>query len=154
LRTYDAWDYHPSATVLSPNLRLRKEDCDLHPDRAFHSRDRGIVGSLGYLVHMTRSNVAFAYSELSKYVQFPGKLHMAAADHVLRYLGGTYEKGILFSRGIKQANLLWGWVDADWAGDTDTRRSHTGFVLMFNGGPINWKSCRQDSVALSTSEAE
>jgi hypothetical protein len=55
---------------------------------------------------------------------------------------------------VKNTNLLWGWVDADWAGETDTRRSHTGFVLMFNGGPISWKSRRQDSVALSTSEAE
>ena len=44
--------------------------------------------------------------------------------------------------------------DADWAGDTDTRRSHTGFVIMLNGGPISWKSSRQDSVALFSSEAE
>jgi hypothetical protein len=154
LRTYDVWDYHPSSTVLPPNLRLRKEDCDLSPDPVFHSRYRGIVGSLGYLVNTTRTDLAFAYSELSKYVQFPGKLNMTAADHVLRYLHDTYEKGILFSRGVKHANLLWGWVDADWAGDTDTRRSHTGFVLMFNGGPIRWKSRRQDSAALSTSETE
>jgi hypothetical protein len=73
LRTYNAWDYHPSATVLTPNLRLRKEDCDLNPDRVFHSRYRGIVGShkLGYLVNMTRPDLAVAYSEfeLSKYVQ-------------------------------------------------------------------------------------
>jgi hypothetical protein len=103
---------------------------------------------------MTRPDLAFAYSELSKYVQSPGKLHMTVTDHVLRYLHGTYEKGIFFSRGRIHANLLWGWVDADWAGDTDTRRSHTGFVLMFNDGPISWKSRRQDSVALSTSEAE
>jgi hypothetical protein len=44
------------------------EDYDLHPDRDFHSRYRGIVGSLGYLVNMTRPNLAFAYSELSKYL--------------------------------------------------------------------------------------
>ena len=49
--------------------------------------------------------------------------------------------------------LLPSWVVAGWARDTDTRQSHTGFVLMFNGGPISWKSRRQDSVALSTSEA-
>jgi hypothetical protein len=71
LRTYNAWEYHPSATVLPPNLRLRKEDCDLTPDPAFRSRYRGIVGSLGYLVNMTRPDLAFACSELSKYVQFP-----------------------------------------------------------------------------------
>ena len=37
---------------------------------------------------------------------------------------------------------------------TDTRRSHTGYVLMFNGGAVSWKSRRQDSVFLPTSEAE
>jgi len=47
-----------------------------------------------------------------------------------------------------------GWVDADWAGDTDTCRSHTGYILMMNGGPISWKRRRQDNVFLSTSEAE
>jgi len=45
-------------------------------------------------------------------------------------------------------------VDADWAGDTDTRRSHMGYILMMNGGPISWKSRRQDNVSLSISEAE
>ena len=44
--------------------------------------------------------------------------------------------------------------NADWAVDVETRRSHTGFVLMMNGGPISWKSRRQDSVVLSTSEAD
>jgi len=47
-----------------------------------------------------------------------------------------------------------GWVDADWAGDTDTRRSHTGHILMMNGDPISWKSRRQDNVSLSTPEVE
>ena len=47
-----------------------------------------------------------------------------------------------------------GAVESDWAGDTDTRRSHTGYVLMLNGGAISWKSRRQDSVSFSTSEAE
>ena len=45
-------------------------------------------------------------------------------------------------------------MDADWAGDTDTRRSHTGYILMMNVGPISWKNRRQDNVSLSTSEAK
>jgi hypothetical protein len=49
---------------------------------------------------------------------------------------------------------LAGKVGADFAGDTDIRRSHTGYILMMNGGPISWKSPRQDYVSLSTSEAE
>ena len=41
---------------------------------------------------MTRPDNAWAYSELSKYVQYPGASHMDAAHHVLRYLRGTYDK--------------------------------------------------------------
>jgi len=104
---------------------------------------------------MTRLDLAWAYSELSKYVQFPGKNHMLAAEHVLSYLRGTWNQTIRYSRDCHEnPNVLWGWVDADWAGDTDTRRSHTGYILMMNGGPISWKSRRQDNVSLSTSEAE
>jgi len=51
-------------------------------------------------------------------------------------------------------NVLWGWVDADWAGDTDTQRSHIGYILMMNGDPISWKCQHQNNVSLSTSEAE
>ena len=45
-------------------------------------------------------------------------------------------------------------MDSDWAGDTDTHRSHTEYIIMMNGGPISWKSRHQDSVVLSTSETE
>ena len=96
-----------------------------------------------------------AHFELSKYVQFPGTNHMLGAENVLCYLRGTWNQTIRYSRDSHEnPNVLWGWVDADWAGDTDTRRSHTGYILMMNVGPISWKSRRQDNVSLSTSEAE
>jgi hypothetical protein len=80
LRTFGFSDAHPLSTILEPHSRLSKEDCDPSPDRAFHLRYRGIVDSLGYLVNMTRPDLAFAYSEVSKYVQSPGLPHMHAAD--------------------------------------------------------------------------
>jgi hypothetical protein len=73
LRTYDYWDCIPALTPMTPGSRLMKGQCDPHPDPAFHRRHRGIVGSLGYLVNMTRPDLAWSYSELSKYVQNPGK---------------------------------------------------------------------------------
>ena len=45
-------------------------------------------------------------------------------------------------------------MDADFAADLDTRRSHTGYVIMMNSGPISWKSVKQKSVSLSTAESE
>ena len=139
---------------MKPNIRLSKDDCDPNPKPDFHRRYCGIVGSLGYLVTMTRPDLAWSYSELSKYVQFPGIAHMEAAEHVLQYLHDTWNESITYTRGSRNPNELWDWVDADWAGDTDSRRSHIGYILMMNDGPISWKSHRQDNVSLSTSEAE
>ena len=44
--------------------------------------------------------------------------------------------------------------DADWAGDTSTSRSTSGYAFLAAGGPIAWGSNKQTSVALSTCEAE
>jgi len=86
LHTYNFWNATPRLTPMHPNTRLKKEDCDKYPAPDFHRRYRGIVSSLGYLVTMTRPGLVWAYSKLSKYVQFPGKTHMLAAEYVLCYL--------------------------------------------------------------------
>ena len=49
---------------------------------------------------------------------------------------------------------LVGYADADWANDKETRRSVTGYVFMYAGGPITWESKTQRTVALSSTEAE
>jgi len=90
---------------LKPNTRLSKDDCDpnLKPD--FHRRYCGIVGGLGYLVTMTRHDLALSYSELSKYVHFPGIAHMEAAEHVLQYLHDTWNESITCGVGLTQIGL-------------------------------------------------
>jgi hypothetical protein len=52
------------------------------------------------------------------------------------------------------ADTLWGWVDSEWEADINSRRSYTGYLIMFNGVAVSWKSRRQDCVSLSTSEAK
>ena len=61
---------------------------------------------------------------------------MDAADGDLRYLRDTWDGTITYTRGICRKNELWGWVDADLVGDTDTCRSHTAYFSMMNGGTI------------------
>jgi hypothetical protein len=50
--------------------------------------------------------------------------------------------------------ILLGCADADWGGNIDTRRSTTGYVFKVYGGVVAWKSRRQPTVALSTTEVE
>eukprot|EP00961_Rhodomonas_salina_P073812 991962-Rhodomonas_salina.1 len=85
----------------------------------------------------------------------PGPSHMIAARWILKYLAGTTEKGLTYeTQPASRANLLWGFANADHAGDPDTRRSVTGYVLMLAGAAVSWSSTRQAVVALSSSEAE
>ena len=54
------------------------------------------------------THLAWSYSQLSKYAQYPGQAHMDGAVHVLRYLRGTYDQAIIhqsdegsLGRGLK-----------------------------------------------------
>ena len=58
---------------------------------------------------------------------------MQAPEHVLRYLSHTHTEGIFFGKSDEKFNTLWGWVDADFATDLHTRRSHTDYILILNG---------------------
>eukprot|EP00961_Rhodomonas_salina_P120819 1625993-Rhodomonas_salina.1 len=74
----------------------------------------------------------------------PGPLHMEAALWILRYLAGTAHLGLTYeAQPSSRANLLWGFADADHAGDPDTRQSVTRYVTMLNGAAISWGSNRQ-----------
>ena len=46
------------------------------------------------------------------------------------------------------------YTDTDMAGDVDSRKSLSGYLLIFAGGVVSWKSRLQQCVALSTIEAE
>ncbi len=112
---------------------------------------RQIAGSLIYLVSGTRPDIANAVSQVCRYMQNPGKQHWDAVKHLLRYLQGTSRYGVTLG-GRRQP--LRGFVDADWAGDQDTRRSYTGYIFFLNGGPVSWNSKLQTTVAQSSTESE
>eukprot|EP00961_Rhodomonas_salina_P118661 1597653-Rhodomonas_salina.1 len=62
------------------------------------------------LNRMTRQDLAFAFSELSKFVQAPGPVHWKSATHTLQYLCGTYDKGITYSDpGPERRDCIEGW---------------------------------------------
>jgi hypothetical protein len=109
-----------------------------------------LVGSLMYLMTATRPDLAFTMSRLSKFFEAPTEVHANAAKRVLRYLKGTANKGLIY--GSKKTFA--GYSDADFAGDTDDRRSTGGYVFLLYGGAISWKAKKQALPALSTVEAE
>lgn len=112
---------------------------------------RELVGCLLYLSIASRPDISHAASKLGQFNDRFNKSHWMAGKRVLRYLKGTADHGIFYSY---EKNNLVGYVDADWAGCSDDRRSYTGYCFMMNGGVISWDSKKQRTVALSTTEAE
>jgi hypothetical protein len=104
---------------------------------------------------MTRPDLAFSFSQLSKFLQYPGEAHLAASYRVLACVKGTLNQGLSWhDPGVGSQNKLSAWVDNDFASHIDTRKSVTGYLMVLNGGPISWKASRQAGVTLSSSEAE
>eukprot|EP00961_Rhodomonas_salina_P079546 1068847-Rhodomonas_salina.1 len=137
-------------------VRLLRRDCPTVVDPAVQDEYRAIVGHVSFLVQMTRPDLAFAFAELSKFVQAPGIVHLRSARQVLAYLVGTQDLGITYFRPTDsaQVNRLFGWVDSNYAADPYTRKSVTGYIISMNKGPIAWKSKLQSCVTLSSAEAE
>ena len=109
------------------------------------------VGALLFLSTRTRPDISFAVSNVAKYASNPSIRHWQAIKRIFRYLNGTLNYGILYS---KQNSECYGYSDADFAGDVSDRKSTSGYCFMFGGATVSWKSAKQQCVSLSTTESE
>ncbi|XP_065624019.1 secreted RxLR effector protein 161-like [Quercus suber] len=100
----------------------------------------------------TRTDIMHAVSVISRYMECPTEIHLLPAKRILRYLQGTKEFGLFFKMGEK--SNLFGFTDSDYAGDSDDRKSTSGYVFMLGTRAVSWSSKKQPIITLSTTEAE
>ncbi len=140
----------PVKTPVSNGSKLVKANDDEQP--VHQEQYQSAVGSLMYLAVSTRPDISYAVGSLARFNSKPTEKHWTALKRVLRYLKGTVNLGILYSKAKSDSCI--GYTDSDYAGDTGDRKSISGYVFVFCGGAISWKSQKQRCVALSTAEAE
>ncbi len=128
-------------------------------DRSFDFRS--IIGKMNYLEKATRSDLAYIVHQCARFSSCPKEEHGNAVRWIGRYLKGTRDKGTIYRPDSSKGLELF--VDADFAGnwdateafkDRDTARSRHGFILMYAGCPLIWKSSLQTEIALSSTESE
>ncbi|RMZ74731.1 hypothetical protein DV736_g6717, partial [Chaetothyriales sp. CBS 134916] len=104
---------------------------------------------------MIRLDIAFALSIVSKFSAAPREHHMEAVKRILRYLKGSADLGITYT-AEGRADRYYGYTDSDFAGGTipEDRRSTGAFITILANGPITWRSQRQSTIAVSSTQAE
>ncbi|XP_074360172.1 secreted RxLR effector protein 161-like [Apium graveolens] len=99
-----------------------------------------MVGGLRYHI-FTRPDIAFFVGVISRFMERPTTLHLAAAKRILRYVNGTLDYGLIYTKG-KGNYLLAGYSDSDLARNVDDRKS-TGATAAACQGIWLYKLLRQ-----------
>ncbi|CAI7817945.1 unnamed protein product [Closterium sp. NIES-54] len=113
------------------------------------------LGCLLFAAVTCRPDRSYSATQLATYLKKPEIEHMAELDRALHYLVSTSTVGLTYHKNGTTTPKLIGYVDADHAGDSDNRRSRTGYIYRLEPiGPISWQSSKQELIALSSAEAE
>ena len=144
---------------------------------------RKAIGELIYAMVTCRPDISYAVIKLSQYSTRPSHIHFDAVKNVYKYLHATKTRGITYwrhkprldllphafpeidqdnnydynesiERKVIQPDIINAAVDSDYAGDHQHRKSVTGFTIQLAGGTILYKTRYQDTIALSSTEAE
>jgi hypothetical protein len=154
LKRFNMEDCKPIGTPLDVNsklLKLTEEEFEEIQGEMQSILYKATVGSLMYAMVGTRIDLAFPVSMVSQFMSKAGPSHWMAVKRIMRYLKGTLDLKLCL--GGKDISLR-GFCDADWGGDTNERRSTTGYAFFVGVGAISWNCKRQPTIALSTTEAE
>lgn len=138
----------PSKTPMDPKLRLDNESGELI-DNPSHYRQ--LIGKLLYLT-LSRPDITFSVHCLSQFMSAPRIPHLQAIHHLLRYIKGSPDQGLIYSDS--SSLQLRGFSDSDWASCPTTRRSTTGFCIFLGDCLISWRSKKQLTISKSSAEAE
>ncbi|XP_019244462.1 PREDICTED: uncharacterized protein LOC109224331, partial [Nicotiana attenuata] len=140
-----------SKEIDTPIATATKLDVDEPGSSVDQKLYRGMIGSLLYLT-ASRPDIVFSVGLCARFQANPKESHLTAIKRILRYLKGTTELCLWYPKG---SNFdLVGYADANYAGFLVDRKSTSGMAHFLGSCLVSWATKKQNSVALSTAEAE
>lgn len=148
-------DCKPVSTPMLPGLTLTKEMGATAEEEVqkYHGIYISAVGCLLYLATQTRPDISYTVGLLARFNSNPGEAHWKAVKHLMRYIKGTLDFCLTYSKSASLPHPFIVYTDADHGSCADSGKSTGGYLVM-SGCPVSWRSKLQTTVSLSTSEAE
>ncbi|XP_070040244.1 secreted RxLR effector protein 161-like [Nicotiana tomentosiformis] len=145
------FDMETSKVIDTPIATATLLDMDEPGSLVNQTMYRGIIGSLLYLT-ASRPNIVFSMGLCVRFQSNPKDSHLKAAKRILRYLKGTHDLVLYYPSG-DNFDLI-GYADVDYAGYLVDMKSTSGMAYFLGSCIISWGTRKQNSVAISTAEAE
>ncbi|MBW0466712.1 hypothetical protein O181_006427 [Austropuccinia psidii MF-1] len=144
---------NPVSTPLIPGKRLQPAI----PEKLVKFKELGVnfrsaIGFINYLRTATRPDLSYAVSTLSQFLERPGMSHWKSFLHIIKYLRGTQNTGLVYWHGNQEG--LKAYSDANWGNCNETHSSISGYLTLLNGNLVLWKTKKKPLVSISTAEAE
>lgn len=131
------------------NVELLKRDKSESID--VEMKCRQLIGCLMYAVSGTRPDLCVAVGFLSRFQHCASEILLKSLKRVLRYIKGTLTLSLIYK---SNDSGIQGFVDADWAGDVNDRKSTSGYLFKIHDCLVSWYCKKQFSVSLSSTESE
>jgi hypothetical protein len=148
VRKFKMEDSKAMTTPMSTTTALDADELGEHVDQKEH---RSMIESLLYLT-AARPDIQFSVCLCARFQASPRTSHRQAVKQIFRYLRHTPDFFLWYSASSSLA--LHGFSDADFAGCQLDRKSTSGTFQFLGSSLVSWSSCKQSSLAQSTTGAE
>ncbi|CAM8947776.1 unnamed protein product [Rhodiola kirilowii] len=135
-------------TPAATHVKITKDDAGNSVDQTLY---RSMIGSLLYLT-ATRPDICQAVGVCARYQADPKESHLLQVKRIIKYVSGTSDHSLWYTRDT--SGCIVGYSDADWAGNIEDRKSTSGGCFFVGNNLVSWFSKKQNSISLSSTEAE
>ncbi|KAH9686018.1 hypothetical protein KPL70_014192 [Citrus sinensis] len=132
LERFNMVDCKPMDTPITKGQSLSLDMCLKTPqekERIARVPYANAIGNLMYAIMCTRPDISYVVRLVSRYQLNPGQKHWNAIKRILAYLKGTTDYSLCYQgSGLR----IVGYLDADWGGDLNERKSTSGYAFLLN----------------------
>ena len=150
LKIFGMENCKPESAPTMGGPALCTADCEDPPEEKWDME--GFIGHALWIYMCTRPDIGQALKVLSRFTKKFGKRHVEACKHLLRYLKGTVNLGLIYQAGFPLFYQVF--TDASHANCPDTRRSILSIAVKMGGMLVYWKNSFSSIVSHSSTESE